>query len=220
MFTRRRQFLRTAPLDTGDPNPQGGGDAPAADPPTPPVPPVPPTPPAFDPNTLTPEARAYMDAQVKTERDKTRNFEKANAAKAEREKLLDEFRQKLGLGDQPIDPARVAGELEQVRESNRVLRVDRAISDAARKAGGDDELIAAKLMRDGKLTGLDPAADGFADKIKKLVDDALTANPRLKIDATAPTLPGGVGPVAPVNGGGERRAGSLGDALTAHYAKK
>lgn len=214
-FRHLRAITRTAPLDTGTPNPGGGGGTGTA-PETPPV-----TPPAadpFDPEKLSPEAKAYIAKREKAADEKARTTTRDNAA-AEATKT---FRTKLAelLGEKPetIDPATVGAELAAAREANLILRVEGSVERAARKAGADEDLLVAKLARDGKLKGLDPEASDFTDKVNKLVTDAITANPRLKLDVTTATPPGANGAVgthtAPGGGeGGKARPKSLSEAL-------
>lgn len=156
---------------------------------------------AFDPASLSPEAKAYLDGQVrKAQADadaKARTTSKANA----RQETLDEIAKALGLKPAELDPAKLSEQLTRTAAENRSLKIDAAIRTAAGAPAvrGDAELIGAVLDRAGRLADLDPAAADFADKVAKLVTDAVAANPRLKLDvpATAATQ----GAVAPVNGG-------------------
>lgn len=205
MFNRRHRgpFLRDAPAEGA---PGGPTDPPPA--PVPPVPPAPTPPPAFDPSQLSPEARAYLDAKVREADTKARTGTRDAAAQAAEAKIKDDIAKLLGVKSADVDPAAVAAELAKARDENRAIKVESAVERAARVAGADEDLLVAKLARDGKLAGLDPAAADFGTKIKALVDEALAANPRLKLDATPATPPaGGRAPVAPVGAapaGGER----------------
>lgn len=207
----RHHGFRTAPLEPGTGTVDNGG-----------APVVPPAPVAFDPASLTAEQKAYVDAQVKAAADKSRGYDKAAAAKAERDAIKAALAKALGDDPAALDPAAVATELAAARETNRQLLTDRAVERAARAAGADDDLVAGKLMRDGSLKGLDPAAPDFGDKVKTLVDAAVLANPRLKLDATpvAPVTPAaGKAPVAVFTGTGEQGSRpTLGAALAAQMA--
>lgn len=212
-FRHLRAILRDAPTDTGDPNPSGGGTGtpPAADPPA--------TPPAtFDPAALSPEVQAYIAKQVKAADEKARTTTRDNASKAATDAVLKTIAEALGQKPSEVDPATVAAELKAAREANATLRTEQAVERAARKAGADEDLVTAKLMRDGKLKGLDPESAEFAEQVGKLVTEAVAANPRLKLEATPATPPGAAGAVgshtAPAGGeGGRTRPKSLSEAL-------
>lgn len=216
MFTRFRHLraiLRDAPLDTGTPDPQGGGTGtpPAANPPAPPT--------AFDPSTLSPEAQAYIAKQVKAADEKARTTTRDNAATAAEAKVRKEMADKLGLTPAQLDPAAVAAELKAERDANRVMRIEGAAEKAARKAGADEDLVVAMLARNGSLKGLDPEAADFRDQVKTLVDKAIADNPRLKLDTTATPPPAAQGAVGshqqPAGGeGGTARPKSIADALS------
>lgn len=227
MFTRRRwhgPMLRTAPVEPGTGSPDGGG-APA---PTPAAPPVAPTAPApFDPKSLTPEAQAYLAEQVRRADERARTGTRDNAAKTATAELTAKLAEALGLTPKTATPEALQAELSTIKARNAELLQDKAIGDAckAREINGDADLVGALLARQGKLKGLDPEAADFADKIKTLVAEAVTANPRLRLDPVpAAPAPGGSGPVAPMAGGngreGRARPGSVVEALTAARAKK
>jgi hypothetical protein len=217
MHTRHRHLraiTRTAPLDNGDPNPSGG--APSSTPPA--TPPANPPADSFDPAKLSPEAKAYIAQQVKAADEKARTTTRDNASKAATDAVLQTIATALGQKPAEVDPAAVAAELKAARESNATMRTEVAVERAARKAGADEDLVTAKLLRDGKLRGLDPEASDFADKVKALVDEAIAANPRLKLDTTTPPPPAAQGAggthSAPAGGeGGNARPKSLADAL-------
>lgn len=218
MRYRRQRYGRTAPVEPGTgPDNGGGGGAPNQ-------PADPATPSAFDPSTLSPEAKAYVEAQLKAERDKARGFERAAGAKEERSKVTTELAKALGLAPAEADPQKIAAELAAAQEANKLLKVEGAAERAARKLGADDDLVVAKLHRDGVLKGLDPDAPDFADKVKAAVEKVVADNPRLKLDG-APTVtpPAGKAPVAQAAGGngageGSRRPG-LGPAIGNSYKK-
>jgi hypothetical protein len=213
-FRHLRAITRTAPLDTGDPNPSGGGTGTSPE-----TPANPPAADPFDPEKLSPEAKAYIAKQVKAADEKARTTTRDNAA-AEATKT---FKAKLAelLGEKPeqVDPARVGAELAAAREANKLLRVEGSVERVARKAGADEDLVVAKLARDGKLRDLDPEAADFTDKVKALVDKAIADNPRLKLDTTAAPPAAAQGAVgqhsAPAGGeGGKARPKSLAEALS------
>lgn len=227
MFTRRRwhgPMLRDDPAGSGAPGngPDSGGGAPTVTPPTPPAPPA-----AFDPNSLSPEAKAYIAERERLADTKARTTTRDNAAADARKKLLVE----LTGGDATLTPEQLAQKLAQsdtttaaLQAENRQLLSQIEVGNAARAAGADEALVTAVLSHGGKLKDLDPAAADFAAKVKALVDAEVSANPRLKLD-TVPAVPvaGGRAPVAthgaPNGGEGRTRPASTADALAAYYKK-
>ena len=220
MFIRRGRhvYLRTAPA--GEPVGTGAPAAPAPAPAEPAAPVA--VPAAFDPASAPAEVKAYIDAErrriASDEAAKARLGSKATA----RAETLEEIAKALGLKPGEVDPAEVARQLDAARGETRQLKIDRALDRAARALKADEDLVGAVLARTGKLADLDPTAVDFEDKIKALVEEAVTANPRLKLEITpAPVAPGGQ---APVNGGfnGQPAAGArlpLAQAIAAHYNK-
>jgi hypothetical protein len=216
-------MLRDDPAGPGAPGngPDSGGGAPVA-PPTPPALPA-----AFDPNSLSPEAKAYIAERERLADTKARTTTRDNAAADARKKLLAE----LTGGDATLTPEQLAQKLAQsdtttaqLQAENRQLLSRIEVGSAARTAGADEALVTAVLSHGGKLKDLDPAAADFAVKVKTLVDEAIAANPRLKLEAT-PAVPaaGGRGAVAshgtPNGGEGRTRPSSTAEALAAHYTK-
>lgn len=192
--------------------------------PAPVVPPAPTTPPAFDPSALSPEVKAYLaseTARIRAEEaGRERTTSKANAAAEARAELL----KQLGA---PADakPEDVAAQLAAERAERRAERVANSVERAANKAGADDELVAAYLAGKGRLKDLDPAAADFGDKVKALIDQALTEKPSLKTAGSAPvvTPPGGSGPGSTVVPGSQpppRQRPDMVSAYKHHYAPK
>lgn len=213
---------------TGGPDPAPPTDPAPAVPPAPaPVPPVPPAPPApptpFDPNTLTPEARAWLESERKRvaaeEGAKARTQSKENAAAEARKELL----AKLGL-EPDVKPEDAAAQLATERAERKAIQVNYSVRDAARDAGGDHELVSAYLQAKGRLKDLDPSASDFDEKIKALVDQAVAEKPSLKL-ASAPAVvpPGGSGPGSSVVPGStpppRTRSADYVSALQAHYKR-
>lgn len=228
MFTRTRWAhhglrQRTAPLDPGAGSADNGG-APAA-PAAPPAPGAPaPAPAAFDPNTLSPEARAYVAEQARKADERARTTTRDNAAKTATDELTKKLAEALGIAPKEADPAKMTQEIEALKARNTELIQDKAINDAAKTASADADLVGALLAKQGKLKGLDPEASDFATRVKALVDEVVAGNPRLKLDTgPAAPAPGGSAPVAPMSGNGNegrKRPGSIAEALTASRAQK
>lgn len=200
-----------------------GEPAPAGAPVVPEPAPAAPVVPAFDPANPPAEVKAWLDAERKRiasdEAAKARLGSKASA----RQEAIDEVAKLLGIKPGDADPAEIARQLESVRGEARGLKIDKALGNAARGLKADEDLVGAVLSRAGKLKDLDPAATDFDAKVKALVEEAVTANPRLKLEATP--VPPAAGGQAPVNGGfngtptGGTRTTHLGAAVAKHYGK-
>jgi hypothetical protein len=224
MFTRHRwtkPLGRTAPVEPGTGTADNGG-APAPAPA-----PAPAAPPVFDPNSLTPEARAWMDEQVRKADEKARTGTRDNAAKQATDELTKRLAEALGVAPKAASPEALSAEISTLKARNAELAQAKAISDACRAddVKADADLVEALLARKGKLKDLDPDAADFSAKIKALVLETVNANPRLKLEAApAAPAPGGSAPVAPMNGGtggeGRKRPESIAQALAESRAAR
>jgi len=212
----------TAPLPNQTPPADPAPVVPGATDPSPA--PVAPAAPAFDPNALDPAVKAYLDGERKRiaaeEGQRARTQSKANAAAEAQAELL----AKLGLKPD-VKPEDAAAELAAERAERRSLQVSYSVERAASKAGADDELMSAYLAGKGRLKDLDPTASDFADKVKALIDAALTEKPSLKLAGAAPivTPPGGQGPgsaVVPGQQPAPKKRPDMVSAYAAHYAPK
>lgn len=78
----------------------------------------------------------------------------------------------------------------------RTLRVEIALSNAARTHGADESLLVAVLSHKGEIAKLDPAAADFTQTLDALVKDTVEKNPKLKGSAApgASGIPGSGGP--------------------------
>jgi hypothetical protein len=152
--------------------------------------------------TQTPEFKAAV-AQAKADAEaKARQGSKDNA----RNEVLDQIASALGLKPKEVDPAAIGAELASAREENRALRAQLAIGSAARKLGGDEDLVAAWLAHKGKLKDLDPTAGDFGAKLEALIKIEIEANPKLKAEgSTASAVT--PGRQAPINRGTNGGAG-------------
>jgi hypothetical protein len=186
-------------VDSGDPNPSGGG-GPAPTPAPAPAPSPAPAPPAFDPSSLSPEAQAYLDSQVKAERDKSRNFEKAREAKATEERIRKEYAERLGLTPAEVSPDVIKAELDKERATTAQLRAQIDIGRACRnpEIDADEDLVGAVLAQRGTLKALDPSAPDYAAKVAEAVKALVTEKPNLKRTQApvGPPPPGGRQPGA------------------------
>jgi hypothetical protein len=166
--------------------------------------------------TQTPE---YKAAVAKAAADADAKARLGTAEKA-RQSVMDELATALGLKPKDVDPAAVGAELAEARKEIVTLRTDAAVSTAARKLGGDEDMVTAWLSHKGKLKDLDPAASDFAGKVEAIVKAEIEANPKLKSAAPAapPAAPGtlGASSTGMAGGAGEgNRTLGLGSALAA-----
>lgn len=193
-----------------------GGGAPAV-PPAPVVPAVPaPVVPVPVDVTQTQEfkaalAKATADADAKA---RLGTQDKARTA------VLDEIAGALGLKPKDVDPAAVGKELADARVENARLTQQIAVGAAARKAGGDEDMVTAWLSHKGLLKSLDPTAANYGSEVERIVTEQIKANPKLAAAgaAPAPLVPGASGPGATGMGGGAGEGGrvlGLGNALAA-----
>lgn len=165
-----------------------GGTAPTGAPSTPAQ--------AFDFKALPAEAQTYLREQIAAAETKARVGSKANAAKEATDAITAKLAAALGLApDSAKDPDALAKQLSDSQRETRELRVETAIERAARKAGGDEDLVTAWLAKHAKtkLKELNPTADDFRPSVEKLVKETLEAHPRLRAESpgAAPAARGG-----------------------------
>jgi hypothetical protein len=175
---------------TPEPTPTPGAPTPVPAPvPTPPAPTGQPAPAPFDVKSLPPEAQAWVREQIAAADQKARTQSKANAAKEATESTLSKIAQALGLApDATKDPDALAKQLREAQSEARALHVDTAIEKAARKAGGDEDLVSAWLAKHARtaLKELDPNDAGFRKAVDDLVVKAIEEHPRLKAESAGP----------------------------------
>lgn len=143
------------------------------------------------------------NAKYRTERNELQQrlaaIEAAQAAKDAELAEAKDWKAKVAAllnpeANEPPDPAKLAeqlaakdAEIERVRlemaQENRSLRVDNALQAAMVNAKADPVLTEAVLKTSGALKKLDPTSDTFTADLVSAVNDALEANPRLKVEA-------------------------------------
>ncbi|MFJ4286412.1 hypothetical protein ACIPY0_12270 [Paenarthrobacter nicotinovorans] len=108
--------------------------------------------------------------------------ERINAKKQAADEARQELLQKLGLvkGDEKPSIDDLIKQNSSKDAALRSLTVERALDKAARKAGADEDLLAAVLAHKGSLSKLDPSEADFATKLDALVKAELDGNPKLK----------------------------------------
>jgi hypothetical protein len=138
------------------------------------------------------QPKTFDESYVKKLRDEAAaNRVKANEAETRHQQMLDAIAKSLGLkDDDKPDADALTQQLTASQAEAKRLKVAYAVEKAARSNEADEDLTVAVLAHQGKLAGLDPASDGFADAVAELVKATVDANPRLK---TAPPTPGGAG---------------------------
>lgn len=204
------------------PTPQFVAPAPApVAPPTPaPAPPVQPAAP-FDPASLSPEAQAYLKAQVDAADLKARTGSKANAAAEAKKEIAAQVAKALGIaGDEPPDPAKLLAQVEQARDAAWASAVELQIHRTAAAAGANPEaLLDSRSFIEGldDLIDLDPSSAEFKTALQAKVQEAAAKYPAQQ----APGAPTGPRP-DPTQGarGSTERPKSLSEAIGAHYAAR
>lgn len=139
---------------------------------------------AFDPESLSPEAKAYLKSQLESEKYKTRETARRNAAEEARAARDREIAVALGLAtDEPIDPAKLTEQVEQSQHAAWTAITEAQIWRVAGKLGGDAEaLLDSMSFRAAveEIDGDDPRAPEFLEALKTKVTEALERNPGLK----------------------------------------
>lgn len=226
MFKRRSGLgglrISVGPMRRED-SATGAGAGGAADnggaPATPPAPPAtPPAVPAVPPVDVT-QTKEYKEALAKATADaeaKVRAGTKANAQK----EIFETLAAALGQKPAEINVETIGKELADARAENARLNQQIAVGVAARKAGGDEDMVTAWLAHKGLLKTLDPAAANFGSEVERIVTQAIKDNPKLAAAAgtPAPLVPGASGPGSTGMGNGSNEGGrvlGLGNALAA-----
>jgi len=187
---------------------------------TPPAP-AQPTAPAFDPSSLSPEAKAYLDAQIAAADLKARTGSKANAAAEARAEMAAQVARALGLTEAPPDPETLAQQVEEARNAAWANAVELQVFRIAAAAGADpDKLLDSRKFIDtlDDLVDLDPASEEFRTQLLAKVQAAAAQHPA----TAAPGAPNGPRPDLSQGTRGTQpaRPKSLGEALSAHYAAR
>lgn len=183
------------------------------------APPAQPPPTPFDPASLTPEAQAYLKAQIDAADLKARTGSKANAAAEARREMAAQVAKALGLaGDEPPSPDELADQLAQARDAQWATGLELQMYRVAPELA--ERLLDSRSFVDSldDLVDLDPRSAEFRTALAAKVQEAAAKH------TTAPA-PGAPGP-RPDPSQGARGAAptgrptSLTSALTAHYAAK
>lgn len=144
---------------------------------------------AFDPDSLSPEAKAYLKSQVEGEKFKARDTARKTAAEEARAARDREIAVALGLAtDEPIDPAKLTEQVEQSQNAAWTALAETQVWRVAGKLGADAEaLLDSRSFIDSleEIDGDDPRAPEFLEALKTKVAEALERNPGLKVGGTS-----------------------------------
>jgi hypothetical protein len=204
----------SAPLPAG--GPQDSPPAPSGEttPPTPSTGATTPDPPAGSPTgepanaqNTTPDVEA-LRAEVADWRTK---FEGAQQG------IVDKIAAALGItnGDETPTVEQVTDQLTAAQKDARERAVDLALYRAAGPAGADPDALLDSTAFRTRVAGLDPAADGFAEKVTTAITAAVKDNPRLAAGPAAAPRSGGQ-----ITGGSPTNGDDLGSLSVEDYIKR
>jgi hypothetical protein len=146
---------------------------------------------AFDPSSLSADARAWLDGQVRAADLKARQGSKANAAREAREELMAEVAKSLGLDTAQLDAETLQAQLEEMRDQVWAAGLEREVNRVAAALGADAEsMLDSRKFVDSldDLAELDPRSSEFKEKLEAKVREAA---------AKYPAKPGGAAPAGP-----------------------
>lgn len=136
----------------------------------------------------------WAQKELKEARDQAASYRIKNKELADQSQAtLDAIAKALGL-KQDDDPAKVAEEkskeLDATKGLLRSATVELAVIRAAAKQGASPEALVDSRAFMNKLSGLDPAAEDFAEKLEAAIKAAVEANPTLKVEPPVPAKSG------------------------------
>ena len=128
------------------------------------------------------EALKKEISKLRKENAKRRTDTKAaNQGKQETEDKLKAVAKVLGLnGEEEVDVDALKEQLGDTASQLKTLKIENALSRAARKHGADPEALADSRSFMKKAGDLDPDDDSFASDLESLVESAVKNNPKLK----------------------------------------
>jgi hypothetical protein len=131
--------------------------------------------------------------------------------------IVDKIAAALGLGGADETPTveQVTEQLTTAQREARERAVDLAVYRAAPTAGADPDALLDSASFRKRVADLDPAADGFADKVAGAITAALQANPRLAAAPAAAPRSGGQ-----ITGGSPSGSDDLGSLSVEDYIKR
>jgi hypothetical protein len=131
--------------------------------------------------------------------------------------IVDKIAAALGLGGADETPTveQVTEQLTTAQREARERAVDLAVYRSASTAGADPDALLDSTAFRQRVTDLDPAAEGFADKIATAITEAIKANPRLAATPAAAPRSGGQ-----ITGGSPSGSDDLGSLSVEDYIKR
>lgn len=203
----------SAPVPASPPAgaPQDAPPAPTTPPASPPTPePAGPT----QPNSSTGPETASTGAEVEALRAEVAEWR--TKVEGAQQGIVDKIAAALGLGgaDEAPTVEQVTEQLTAAQRDARERAVDLAVYRAAPNAGADpDSLLDSTAFR-RRVADLDPASDGFADKVTAAITETVKAQPRLAT-SQAPARSGGE-----ITGGSPTGGDDLGSLSVEDYIKR
>jgi hypothetical protein len=168
---------------------------------TPPAEPEETKPTPFDPDSLSPEAKAYIKAQIEGEKFKARDGARKTAADEARKATLAEVAKALGLTEEgeEVSAEEMSGRIQEAQAQAFQARIESQMTRAAGRLGFDadnamdsnrfmDDLAAAldEKADDSPehIANLDPRSSAFTAEVERALGVALEKNPRFKTTST------------------------------------
>jgi hypothetical protein len=140
-------------------------------------------------------------------------------AESAQQGIVDKIAAALGLGGADETPTveQVTEQLTAAQRNARERAVDLAVYRAALTAGADPDALLDSTTFRRRVADLDPAAEGFADRVAAAITDAVKANPRLAATPTAAPPPRSGGQIT---GGSPSGSDDLGSLSVEDYIKR
>ena len=130
--------------------------------------------------------------------------------------VVDKIAKALGIGaDETPTVEQVTEQLTTAQRDARERAVDLAVYRAAGTAGADPDALLDSASFRRRVADLDPAGDGFDDKVAGAIAEALKANPRLATTPAAAPRSGGQ-----ITGGSPTTTDDLGSLSVEDYIKR
>lgn len=165
-----------------------------------------------------PEWAQKLIRDTRAEAAHNRTTAKTQAAEQARQDLAQQIGKALGLvkDDTPADPAQLTSQIGDLTSQNKSLKAEIAVFKAAPKLGADAVKLTDSRSFLSALDKLDPAADGFDNKLSEAIKAAIQDNPQYRL-GQAPAASGGTEPSG--RPGASGKPANLTDAITARLSK-
>ncbi|GAA5104781.1 hypothetical protein [Haloechinothrix salitolerans] len=138
-------------------------------------------------------------------------------AEGAQQDIVDKIARALGItaGDEAPTVEQVTDQLTAAQREARERAVDLAVYRSADAAGADPDALLDSTGFRKRVADLDPAADGFADKVAAAITAAVKENPRLSAAPAAAPRSGGE-----ITGGSPSGGDDLGSLSIEDYIKR